>query len=77
MTYAEFRIEDTGIGIKKEVRHKLFKLFMMNSDPSATNLTGTGIGLTVSKKYVEALGGTMRIKSEENKGTIASFEIPI
>ena len=50
---------------------------MMNSDPSATNLTGTGIGLTVSKKYVEALGGTMRIKSEENKGTIASFEIPI
>ena len=75
--YAEFIIEDTGIGISEEHQTKLFKLFSMISDSKALNPNGTGIGLTVSKKYVEAIKGEINLKSQIGEGTCVTFTIPI
>ncbi|CAI2385492.1 unnamed protein product [Moneuplotes crassus] len=74
---AQFWVRDTGIGISKKQQEKLFKLFGMISEVKSFNPNGTGIGLTVSKKYVEAIGGNIYLKSEYKKGTEVTFTIPI
>jgi signal transduction histidine kinase len=73
----EFSVEDTGIGIKEEHKPKLFTLFGMIEEGRQHNLNGTGIGLTISKKYWEKLGGGVSLDSEFGKGTIVSFWIPM
>ena len=78
----EFKVEDTGIGIKEEHQSKLFKLFGMihdydQQDELNLNPNGSGIGLTVSKKYLEYLNGDINLKSELNKGTTVCFYIPL
>ena len=73
----EFCVEDTGIGIKQEDQQKLFKLFSMISDEKTINTNGWGIGLTIWKKFIEILGGTIEFKSEWEKGTKVIFKIPI
>ena len=74
--YAEFWVSDTGVGIKQEDQSKLFKLFGMIADDKF-NTNGTGIGLTVSKKYIENLGGHISLKSEFGQGTTVTFTIPL
>ncbi|CAI2380035.1 unnamed protein product [Moneuplotes crassus] len=76
-TFVEFAVEDSGIGITEEQQQQLFKLFSMVSDPNSINPNGTGIGLTISKKYVEAIGGSIHLESEAKKGTLVVFTIPI
>mmetsp|Transcript_9437 Transcript_9437/g.9143 ORF Transcript_9437/g.9143 Transcript_9437/m.9143 type:complete len:103 (-) Transcript_9437:6-314(-) len=49
----------------------------MVSDPNSINPNGTGIGLTISKKYVEAIGGNIHLESEAKKGTLVVFTIPL
>lgn len=62
----KFSVTDTGIGISKEDIKKLFRLFgMIDKDRSSHNQSGTGIGLCVSKKLVESLGGTIKAESRE------------
>ena len=75
--YAQFFVKDTGIGIRKDQQSKLFKLFGMISNSKALNPNGTGIGLTVSKKYIEALKGTINLISSPDEGTIVVFKVPI
>lgn len=74
-SFVEFSVQDTGIGIKEEDQSKLFSLFGMVSSTSNLNPNGCGIGLTVSKKYVEKLGGTIKLKSVFNVGTVITFTI--
>lgn len=75
--YIEFAVIDTGIGIKKEDHIHLFKLFSMISTKQKINPNGCGIGLTVSKRYLEHLGGTIQLESEYGVGTTVKFTIPI
>jgi signal transduction histidine kinase len=74
--YAQFSVSDTGIGIPQSEQPKLFKLFGMLDRSRAMNKNGWGIGLTVSKKYAEALGGRIWLESEHQKGTTVFFTIP-
>ena len=74
-TFIEFSVKDTGIGIKEEDQNKLFSLFGMISSTSNLNPNGCGIGLTVSKKYVEKLGGKIELKSVFGTGTIITFTV--
>ena len=50
---ARISVRDTGVGISEEAQPKLFQLFSMISTDLALNPNGCGIGLTISKKYVE------------------------
>ena len=61
------RIEDKGLGISKEDQEHLFQRFFRARN--ATNIQGTGLGLYIVTKYLELLGGELKMKSELNKGT--------
>ena len=75
--FIEFCIQDSGIGIKREDQKSLFKLFSMVNDDRNINPNGSGIGLTVSKRYVEKLGGEIHLKSQYGVGTNVRFTIEI
>ncbi len=71
-----FSVKDTGIGIKKEDLKKLFTSFTQLENPLQKKYKGTGLGLTIAKKYVSLLGGDIYVKSEgEGKGSEFSFYI--
>jgi PAS domain S-box-containing protein len=71
----QFAIRDTGIGIPPEKTERLFKAFSQ-VDPSINRqYGGTGLGLVISKRLCEMMGGTMRVESEEGKGSTFYFTI--
>ena len=73
----QFSVEDTGIGIRKEFQDNIFDRFYQIDKEILTNLRGTGLGLTISKAYVEALGGKIWLISEPAHGTTFYFTIPL
>ena len=73
--YVRFWVLDTGIGISTNDMRKLFKMFGMVHKNHRLNKSGSGIGLYISKKIVESLGGEIKVKSEEEKGSWFSFTI--
>jgi len=67
-------VKDNGIGIAKEEQGYLFERFFRAKN--ATNIQGTGLGLTIIVKYLEALNGKIDFESELNKGTTFTITIP-
>jgi PAS domain S-box-containing protein len=72
----EFYVEDTGIGIPSEMHQEIFKRFRQVESCMAREFGGSGLGLSISKAYIELLGGKMWLTSELNKGSIFYFTIP-
>ena len=72
---AGIAITDHGIGISKEDQEHLFSSFFRGAN--AVNITGTGLGLHIVKRYVDLLGGNISLQSELNKGTTININIPI
>ncbi len=70
-------ISDTGIGIGKDFIPKLFDPFTQEMRPEAQNIAGTGLGLTIVKKTVDLMHGTIDVKSEIGKGTTFTVDLPI
>jgi signal transduction histidine kinase len=66
-------VEDTGIGIAEDFIPRIFNPFEQESTGRSRNYEGTGLGLSISKKYVELLGGEIKVTSE--KGVGSKFEI--
>ncbi len=77
MNYINFSVKDTGIGITDEQRERLFGSFEQADNSISRKYGGTGLGLTISKKIVELMGGEMKVNSTPNKGSEFSFMIPI
>lgn len=75
-TELRFSIIDTGIGIKKEDIHKLFKIDSKFSRTGTASETGTGLGLILCKEFVENHDGKIWVESEFGKGSVFSFSIP-
>ncbi|CAI2387821.1 unnamed protein product [Moneuplotes crassus] len=71
----EFRVKDTGVGIKEEDQDKIFELYGMVEDKNNLNPNGCGLGLTISKKYIELLGGKIWVNSIYGSGTEMIFTI--
>ncbi len=68
-----FQIKDTGIGIAKENQEKIFESFTQADNSTTRKYGGTGLGLTISKKIVNAMNGEINIESEVGKGSVFSF----
>ncbi len=68
-------IEDHGMGIPEEEQQYLFTRFFRARN--VDNIKGTGLGLTIVKRYVELLNGSIAFKSEEGKGTTFKVRLPI
>ena len=72
----DFHVIDTGIGIKKEDLDRLFESFQQVNSKRNRSVEGTGLGLVISKKLCEAMGGSIQIQSEYGKGTDVGIRIP-
>lgn len=70
-----FKVRDSGIGISMDALDRLFKPFNQADGSTTRKYGGTGLGLTISKSIVEAMGGTIIAESEEGKGSIFSFTV--
>ena len=71
-----FAIEDHGIGIEPARQHEVFEAFVQVRD-SGRHHAGTGLGLAVCKRLVEAMGGEIAISSAPGQGTTVSFELEL
>jgi PAS domain S-box-containing protein len=72
----EFFVEDTGIGIPPIMHDEIFKRFRQVESTIARQYRGSGLGLSISKAYVEIIGGKMWYVSELHKGSTFYFTIP-
>jgi PAS domain S-box-containing protein len=70
----ELYVRDEGIGIPKEEQKHLFQRFFRANN--ATNIQGTGLGLNITKKYLELMDGSITFDSEEGRGTTFKVVIP-
>jgi len=71
----QFSVSDTGVGISKEDQDKLFTKFFRTR--LANTIEGTGLGLTISKRLVELMGGEISFTSQLKKGSTFSFDLPL
>lgn len=70
-----FRVTDTGIGMSEEFQKKIFDTFSREENEVVRHITGTGLGMSISKSIVDLMGGTIQIQSTLNKGS--SFHITL
>lgn len=74
--FLEFYVKDTGIGIPKARYQAIFERFVQADIENRMAYQGAGLGLAISKAYVEMLGGEIWVESEQEKGSIFYFTIP-
>jgi signal transduction histidine kinase/CheY-like chemotaxis protein len=72
----DFFIHDTSEGLTKEEQKVIFNRFMMTDDAEKTKLEDAGLGLTISREIIKAMGGKIWVESEIGKGTSFFFTIP-
>lgn len=75
--FLEFRVEDTGIGIGEKDLKVIFDRFRRVEDDYSISLSGLGLGLSISKAYVEMLGGEITVESVFGGGSVFKFTIPL
>ena len=66
---ARTRVSDTGIGMSEDYLTKIFEAFTREQNTTKSKIAGTGLGMSIVKKYVDLLGGTIEVESELGKGS--------
>jgi len=70
-----FTVRDTGIGIRAEDMEKLFTIYTQLATGTNSKIEGTGLGLTITKRLVEMMGGSVSVESEYGKGSVFTAQI--
>lgn len=70
-----FELSDTGIGMKEEYLPHLFEAFSQEDEGTRTTYKGTGLGMAITKEFVELMSGTIEVESKLNEGTKFAIEI--
>ncbi|MBQ7515002.1 MAG: PAS domain-containing protein [Schwartzia sp.] len=74
---ARFIVQDTGIGISQDFIGKIFEPFMQERTAKTQNIAGTGLGLTIVKRVVDRMGGSITVESELGVGTKFTVLLPL
>ena len=72
-----FTITDTGIGMKPEYLSHIFTAFSREKDSRVDKTEGTGLGMAITKRFVDMMGGIIEVSSELGKGTCFTVELPL
>ena len=75
-TMLEFEVEDTGCGIPDSRLDAVFEPFTQADSSVVREFGGTGLGLTISRRFAEALGGSLSVRSVKGSGTVFSLRVP-
>lgn len=75
--YIQTSVEDSGIGIKEEDKHWIFQRYYRTEDVQTREIPGTGLGLYISKRLVELMGGDIWFTSKFNQGSTFSFTLQV
>ncbi len=71
-----FEIADTGSGIDEQLRERLFAAFSSGARPASSQPYGSGLGLTITKQLLDAMGGSIDLGARDSGGTVVSIDIP-
>ena len=72
-----YRIADTGVGMSEEFLEKVFDDFAQEETGARTQYKGTGLGMAITKQYVELMGGTITVESKKGSGSAFTVELPM
>ncbi len=72
-----FQVKDSGIGMTKEQAARIFEAFTQADASTTRKYGGTGLGLTITRKFCELMGGRIAVESEPGKGTVFTVLLPI
>ncbi|MES2766669.1 MAG: ATP-binding protein [Bacteroidota bacterium] len=75
--FAEIKVTDTGVGIAPEFIHRIFTPFQQESGGHSRKFEGSGIGLSIVKRYTEVLGGSIAVDSKPGEGTTFILKFPM
>lgn len=75
--WLRYDIEDTGIGIPEERQQAIFEAFIQADGTTTRRFGGSGLGLTITRKLAELLGGNLTLHSEAGRGSVFTLRIPL
>lgn len=71
-----FEVEDNGVGMSEAFQEKIFEAFSQEDGGNRTTYKGTGLGMTITKQFVDLMGGTIQVRSQLDQGSCFIVEIP-
>lgn len=72
-----FTVKDTGIGMTREYMSHIFEMFSRDRNSHSQKIQGTGLGMAITKRIVDMMGGSIQVESEPDKGTTFKIELSI
>ena len=75
--HVKYRISDTGIGMSEEFVRHIFDEFSQEEQDARTQYKGTGLGMAITKKYVDLMGGTISVESKKGVGSTFTVDLPM
>ena len=72
-----YRVADTGVGMSEEFVEHIFDEFSQEESSARTQYKGTGLGMAITKRYVDLMGGTITVESKKGEGSTFTVELPL